>query len=151
MTVEIFDRPFDPWQELQRYQNERAELSGKFGATAVFVGSMRDFNEGDDVQAMSLEHYPGMTERHLEEICAEANQRWDLIEILVIHRVGDMTPGDPIVLVAVWSAHRAAAFEASRHVMEDLKSRAPFWKKETLAEGHRWVAKNTPGSTANDP
>lgn len=150
MSVEIFDKPFDPWRELQRYQNERVELLGKFGATAVFVGSMRDFNEDEDVRSMTLEHYPGMTERHLEEICAEANQRWDLIEILVIHRVGDMRPGDPIVLVAVWSAHRAAAFEASRHVMEDLKSRAPFWKKETLDHGHRWVTKNSPGSTAND-
>ena len=109
---------------------------------------MRDFNEDENVQRMTLEHYAGMTERHLEEICVAANQRWDLMEILVIHRVGDLFPGDPIVLVAVWSAHRAAAFEASRHVMEELKSNAPFWKKEILNDGHRWVAKNTPGTTS---
>ncbi len=148
MSVEIFDKPFDPWRELQRYQGEHADLLGKFGATAVFVGSMRDFNEDENVQRMTLEYYAGMTERHLEEICVAANQRWDLLEILVIHRVGDLFPGDPIVLVAVWSAHRAAAFEASRHVMEELKSNAPFWKKEILNDGHRWVAKNTPGTTS---
>jgi molybdopterin synthase catalytic subunit len=147
MAVVIFDKPFDPWQELRRYEQRHIELLGKFGATAVFVGSMRDFNEGDNVHAMTLEHYPGMTERHLEQICADATKRWGLLETLVVHRVGDLEPGQPIVLVAVWSAHRAAAFEASRHIMEDLKSRAPFWKKEVLDDGHRWVAKNTPGST----
>jgi molybdopterin synthase catalytic subunit len=73
-----------------------------------------------------------------------------LLESLIIHRVGDLNPGDPIVLVAVWSMHRAAAFEASRHIMEDLKSRAPFWKKESLDDGHRWIAANTPGTTAHD-
>lgn len=148
MAVEIFHQPFDPWRELQRYQGEHADLLGKFGATAVFVGSTRDFNEDENIQRMTLEYYAGMTERHLEEICVAANQRWDLLEILVIHRVGDLFPGDPIVLVAVWSAHRAAAFEASRHVMEELKSNAPFWKKEILNDGHRWVAKNTPGTTS---
>ena len=150
MAVIIVDEPFDPWRELARFQDEHAAGLGKYGATAVFVGTMRDFNEGEDVQAMTLEHYPGMTEQHLEEICAAAAKRWDLLEILVVHRVGDLCPGDPIVLVAVWSAHRAAAFEASRHVMEDLKSRAPFWKKEILEQGHRWVAGNTPGTTSED-
>lgn len=150
MAVEILDRPFDPWRELVRYQDEHAELLGKFGATAVFVGSMRDINEDDNVRAMTLEHYPGMTERHLEEICTDARTRWDLLEILVIHRVGDLRPGDPIVLVAVWSAHRAAAFDASRHVMEELKSRAPFWKKEVLDDGHRWVVANTRGITVDE-
>ncbi len=149
MSVRISKKPFDPWCELQAHQNERAELLGKFGATAVFVGSMRDFNEDEDVRRMTLEHYPGMTERYLEEICHEANQRWELVEILVVHRVGDLLPGEPIVLVAVWSGHRAAAFEASRHVMEELKSHAPFWKKETLDRGQRWVSKNSDGSTAN--
>ena len=150
MTVVIVEESFDPWRELARYQNEHAALLGKYGATAVFVGSMRDFNEGEDVHAMTLEHYPGMTERHLAELCAEATQRWDLLETLVIHRVGELRPGDPIVLVAVWSAHRAAAFDASRHVMEALKSHAPFWKKELLDEGHRWVANKTPGTTSEE-
>ncbi|MGD8483625.1 MAG: molybdenum cofactor biosynthesis protein MoaE, partial [Thioalkalispiraceae bacterium] len=117
----------------------------QYGATAVFVGSMRDFNEGDDVQKMWLEHYPGMTEKHLEKIAHEAMQKWDLLDVLLVHRVGEIGPGEPIVLVAAWSAHRAAAFEASRYLMEELKSRAPFWKKEQLDNSSRWVAKNTPG------
>ena len=115
-----------------------------YGATAVFVGSMRDFNEGDDVQQMWLEHYPGMTEKHLQTIADEAMQKWDLLDVLLVHRVGEINPGDPIVLVAAWSAHRAAAFDASRYLMEELKSRAPFWKKEQLDSSSRWVEKNTP-------
>ena len=136
---------FDPYQEVSHYQRETLQAAGKYGATAVFVGSMRDFNEGDDVRAMTLEHYPGMTEQYLEKISLEARQRWDLIDSLIIHRVGEVYPSDAIVVVAVWSAHRGAAFEASRYLMEELKSRAPFWKKETLTEGSRWVKKNTAG------
>ncbi|MFT4564124.1 MAG: molybdopterin synthase catalytic subunit [Gammaproteobacteria bacterium] len=150
MAVKVVDQAFDPWRELQRFQDENSELLGKFGATAVFVGTMRDFNEDESVRTMTLEHYPGMTERHLAEICAAATKRWELLESLVVHRVGDLEPGEPIVLVAVWSAHRAAAFEASRHIMEDLKSRAPFWKKEQLDVGHRWVTKNTAGFTQKE-
>lgn len=104
---------------------------------------MRDFNEGTSVRAMTLEHYPGMTENHLEQIGQEAKARWPILDGLIIHRVGEVQPGDPIVLIAVWSAHRSAAFEACRFLIEDLKSRAPFWKQETLAEGARWVEKNT--------
>ena len=125
------------------YQQTVLGAAGKYGATAVFVGSMRDINQGDAVQAMTLEHYPGMTERYLEKISKEAGQRWDIIDSLIIHRVGDLHPDEPIVLVVVWSAHRAAAFEASRFLMEELKSRAPFWKKEVLSTGSRWVEKNT--------
>jgi len=145
MTVEIRAMDFDPYQEVSRYQRGTLQAAGKYGATAVFVGSMRDFNEGDVVQAMTLEHYPGMTEQYLEKISLEASQRWDLIDSLIIHRVGEVHPNDTIVVVAVWSAHRAAAFEASRYLMEELKSRAPFWKKETLTQGSRWVEKNTAG------
>ena len=105
---------------------------------------MRDFNQGDAVQSLFLEHYPGMTESYLAQIASEAAQRWDLIDTLIVHRVGELKPGDPIVLVAVWSAHRKDAFEASRYLMEELKSRAPLWKKEQLADGSRWVEKNTP-------
>lgn len=146
MTVEIREQAFDPWQLLREYeQSHRDEHGGQFGATAVFVGTMRDFNEGDQVSAMNLEHYPGMTERHLQAICDEATQRWELLDTLIVHRVGDIQPADSIVLVAVWSAHRADAFDASRYLMEELKSRAPFWKKEQLSEGEsRWVEKNTP-------
>ncbi|MGH8119226.1 MAG: molybdenum cofactor biosynthesis protein MoaE, partial [Gammaproteobacteria bacterium] len=116
-----------------------------YGAMASFVGTMRDYNEGAEVREMVLENYPGMTEKHLESICGEAAKKWELLEVLVLHRVGHIHSGDPIVLVAVWSAHRAAAFDACRFIMEDLKSRAPFWKQETLAGGKRWVTRNTPG------
>lgn len=141
--VEIRSTPFDPWQEVSRYQGESLDAAGQYGATAVFVGTMRDFNEGDAVQAMQLEHYPGMTERYLEKISAEAARRWAILDSLILHRVGALQPDNPIVLVAVWSAHRAAAFDASRYLMEELKSRAPFWKKETLPGASRWVEKNT--------
>lgn len=144
MLIEILDQPFDPWRRLQTHQDARI-VAGQYGATAVFVGTMRDFNEGDPVRGMRLEHYPGMTEKFLEQISASAAQRWDLLDTLIVHRVGELAPNDPIVLVAVWSAHRKDAFEASRWLMEELKSRAPFWKKETLAKGERWVEKNTEG------
>lgn len=142
MLIEIKDVPFEPYQCLLEYQAS-AGFAGKFGATAVFVGSMREFNQGDDVEAMLLEHYPGMTEKYLQKISNEAAEKWDILDSLIIHRVGEMLPNDPIVLVAVWSAHRAAAFDASRYLMEELKSRAPFWKKESLKEDTRWVEKNT--------
>ena len=145
MTVEILDRAFDPWHYLAEYRNKGAQRTGQFGATAVFVGTLRDFNQDEPVQGMVLEHYPGMTESHLEKISREAVRRWDLIDSLIVHRVGELLPGEPIVLVAVWSAHRKAAFEASRYLMEELKSKAPFWKKEQLQEGARWVESNTPG------
>jgi len=120
-------------------------IEGQYGATASFVGTMRDFNEGEPVQSMTLEHYPGMTEKHLEKICTEAKQKWDLLDTLVVHRVGDIKISEPIVLVCVWSAHRAEAFDACRFIMEDLKSKAPFWKQESTSEGKRWVDKNTLG------
>jgi molybdopterin synthase catalytic subunit len=145
LKIEIREQPFEPWQELKSYEQAASGRRSSFGATAVFVGTMRDFNEGEAVQAMRLEHYAGMTERHLERITTQAIQRWALDDALVLHRIGHLEPGDPIVLVAVWSAHRAAAFDACRYIMEDLKSRAPFWKKEELPGGTRWVEANTPG------
>ena len=142
MLIEIKDSPFEPYQRLLEYQSD-ANFAGKYGATAVFVGSMREFNQGDDVTAMSLEHYPGMTEKYLQKISEEADTKWEILDSLIVHRVGEMLPNDPIVLVAVLSAHRAEAFDASRYLMEELKSRAPFWKKESLVEKSRWVEKNT--------
>lgn len=144
MLIEIRATAFDPYQELQRYQ-DKMQAAGRYGATAVFVGTMRDANEGDAVKGMVLEHYPGMTENYLTTISRQAAQRWSLVDSLIIHRVGELSPDDPIVLVAVWSAHRKDAFEASRYLMEELKSKAPFWKKEFLEHGHRWVEQNTPG------
>lgn len=138
--VQVQPQAFDPWRELVAYQAaQAANRVGKFGATAVFVGSMRDFNLGDSVLAMTLEHYPGMTEAYLEKISVEARSRWDLLDTLVIHRVGPLAPNDPIVLVAVWSAHREDAFAACRYLIDELKHRAPFWKREVTAGGARWV------------
>lgn len=142
--IKITESAFDPWRELSIFQREMRR-DGEFGACANFVGTMRDNNEGEQVGGMTLEHYPGMTEKHLAKIVLEAKQKWNLLETLVIHRVGDLLPNDPIVLVAVWSAHRKDSFEACRFIMEDLKSKAPFWKKETLGEKNRWVEKNTSG------
>jgi len=143
VPVEIREQAFDPWRELAGREAAAGPAAGSFGATAVFVGTMRDFNEGDAVAGLTLEHYPGMTEKHLERICREARERWPLEDCLVIHRVGALQPGEPIVLIAVWSAHRGAAFEACRFLIEDLKSRAPFWKKEATPGGERWVERNT--------
>lgn len=148
--IQILEKPFDPWQAIQSHQQEM-QRDGEYGACATFVGTMRDLNEGDEVSAMELEHYPGMTEKHLEKIVGSAKEQWTIIDSLVVHRVGKLLSNDPIVLVAVWSAHRKDAFEACRFIMEDLKSKAPFWKKETIkskndqAEKNRWVEKNTSG------
>lgn len=143
MRVEVTDDPFDPWAEVAAYEQSLGRY-GRYGATAVFVGTMRDFNEGDTVRELSLEHYPGMTERSLLGIADETAERHGLLDVLIVHRSGTLRPGEPIVLVAVWSAHRAAAFSGCREIMEHLKARAPFWKKETLDQGQRWVEKNTP-------
>lgn len=143
--VELRGEVFDPWQELRAYQNTKPELAGKFGATAVFVGTMRDFNEGENVQSMVLEHYPAMTCKHLEDISREAKERWDILDTLILHRYGDILPNDPIVLIAVWSAHRAESFPACRYLIEELKTWAPFWKRETAENETRWVEHNTPG------
>lgn len=142
MLIELRPSAFDAFREMASYQESVA--AGQYGATAVFIGSMRDFNEGEQVQNMWLEHYPGMTEKYLQTIADEAMSKWELLDILIIHRVGEVNPSDTIVLVATWSAHRAAAFEASRYLMEELKSRAPFWKKEQLDHKSRWVEQNTP-------
>ncbi|MGB1682856.1 MAG: molybdenum cofactor biosynthesis protein MoaE [Arenicellales bacterium] len=144
MRVEIRESAFDPWIEVSEFRRTQIAF-GKAGASAVFVGTMRDFNEGDDVTSMVLEHYPGMTERQLEDMTREAIAAHQLEDALVIHRVGNIVPGDDIVLVAAFSAHRKAAFDACRAMMETLKSTAPFWKKETLTSGDRWVEKNTAG------
>ena len=145
MTVEIRARAFDPWNELRAYQKKLT--AGGYGACAAFAGSMRDFNLGERVTAMTLEHYAGMTELQLQKLTEDAIARHELLDALVLHRIGALQPNDPIVLVAAWSAHRAAAFAACMDIMEALKSRATFWKKETTESGERWVEKNTPQKT----
>jgi molybdopterin synthase catalytic subunit len=139
VTIRVQQEAFDPWQEVVAYQTQARELAGGFGATAVFVGSMRDMSHGEAVSAMTLEHYPGMTEAYLGKIRAEAHSRWEILESLVIHRYGPLTPNEPIVLVAVWAVHRDAAFAACRYLIDELKTRAPFWKQETTPAGARWV------------
>jgi molybdopterin synthase catalytic subunit len=111
------------------------------GAVAAFVGTVRDRNEGaaGEVSAMALEHYPGMTEKAIEAMIDEAHARFDIRAARVVHRVGELQPADQIVLVAVSSAHRGQAFQACEFLMDYLKTQAPFWKKETTAEGARWV------------
>ncbi|MGR3983800.1 MAG: molybdenum cofactor biosynthesis protein MoaE [Gammaproteobacteria bacterium] len=142
MKIEIRAQAFAPWEELGDYQ---ARLpAGGYGACAAFVGTMRDFHDGARVSKMTLEHYAGMTERQLRQLTDAAARRHGLLDALVVHRVGELLPNEPIVLVAAWSAHRAAAFAACSEIMEALKSRATFWKKETLPDGERWVERNTP-------
>ena len=139
MKIQLVAENFDPWREIARYQSEQMMLHAKPGATAVFVGSLRDFNQDAAVAGMTLEHYPGMTEKHLRRVGDEAAARWPLLDMLVMHRYGEIQLNAAIVLVAVWSMHRDAAFAACRYIIDELKTRAPFWKHETLHTGRRWV------------
>ena len=151
MYVEITEKPFDPWRLLSEYtprvmvRGTTPARAGEFGAVAVFVGTMRDFNQGDEVKAMWLDHYPGMTRAHIERAVERAAAGYTVGDALVVHRVGGVSPGDAIVLVAVWAAHRRDAYAVNRLIMEDLKSRVPFWKRESLTDRARWVEQNTPG------
>ena len=132
--------------------DEYAKLAegNEAGAVVTFIGKVRDFNQGDVVTGLSLEHYPGMTEKALQEIIVEARSRWPLLQTRVIHRVGDLELGDQIVFVGVTSAHRGAAFEACEFIMDYLKTKAPFWKKEQTPVERRWVdARETDNSAAD--
>jgi molybdopterin synthase catalytic subunit len=135
MPVRIQEHDFDLSYEVARLR----EGDGQVGAVAVFIGTVRDLNEGSAVKQMTLEHYPGMTEAALEEIIEQAKSRWDLRNALIIHRIGPLKPQDQIVLVAVTSAHRGEAFSACEFMMDYLKTQAPFWKKEDTPDGARWV------------
>ena len=147
MVCRIVEESFEPFATLEKCKKEIFVHGAKVGANAIFVGTMRDFNDGESVESLFLEHYPEMAEKVLSDIRAEAVKRWELDEALIVHRVGRIYPGDAIVLVATWASHRAHAFDSCRHMMEILKSDAPFWKKERLKEGERWVTKNTSGVT----
>ncbi len=135
MTVRVQTGDFDVGHEIAQLRagDRRA------GAIACFIGTVRDHNDHATITGMTLEHYPGMTEAAIGEIVDEARRRFDIHDALVIHRVGALVPGDQIVLVAVTSAHRGAAFDACEYVMDLLKTRAPFWKKERVPGGERWV------------
>lgn len=135
MPVRVQTEDFDVSAELKALRAGRPQV----GAVAMFVGTVRDINEGDAVSAMELEHYPGMTELSLQAMIDQAHQRWDVLDCLIVHRVGRLAPLDQIVLVIVSSAHRKQAFEACEYLMDFLKTEAPFWKKESTLEGTRWV------------
>ena len=135
MAIRICTEAFDPGAELNALHAANLGI----GAVTGFVGYVRDFNEGRDVHGLFLEHYPGMTEKALASIVVEAEQRWPLLRVEVVHRVGHLPPGEPIVFVGTASAHRQAALDACTFIMDYLKTRAPFWKKEDTPEGARWV------------
>ena len=135
MTVRVQTDDFDLTAEVAALRAQNP----KVGAVACFIGTVRDLNEGSNVAAMELEHYPGMTEKALEAIADEARRRWPGSDVLIVHRVGKLRPLDQIVLAAATAAHRHEAFTACEFVMDYLKTQAPFWKKETTEAGERWV------------
>ncbi|MCB5184104.1 molybdopterin synthase catalytic subunit MoaE [Methylobacillus gramineus] len=136
MTVSVQQADFDAGEEIRRLRLENPEA----GAVVSFVGQVRDLNQGEEVASLTLEHYPGMTEKSLTAIITQAQQRWAILDVTVIHRIGTLQPMDQIVLVAVSSAHRGEAFNACEFIMDYLKTEAPFWKKETTSSGEHWLA-----------
>ena len=146
MKISVQTAPFDAGIETAAISKGRTDI----GALASFIGLARDTNIGSEVSAMTLEHYPAMTAKALTAIVDEALQRWTLLDITLIHRVGRLLPGDPIVLVIVASSHRAEAFAACEFLMDALKTRAPFWKKEETAGDERWVEARASDEVAAD-
>lgn len=144
MKIAVQTEDFDLSSEVAELRATQPQI----GAVASFVGLVRDINDGSSVAAMSLEHYPAMTEKALHEIVTEAAQRWQIIDTTIIHRIGDLYPSDQIVLVAVASMHRHDAFAACEFIMDFLKTRAPFWKKELTPQGARWVDARESDETA---
>ena len=144
MSVRVQTEDFDIGAEIAEMRRGNPAI----GAIASFVGVVRDVNEGDIVADMTLEHYPGMTEKAIEDIIAQARGRWNVIDSLVVHRVGRLMPTEQIVLVIVASSHRGDAFAACEFIMDYLKTRAPFWKKESTQEGGRWVEARTSDDVA---
>ena len=134
--IRVQQEDFDPGAELERL---RGSLQSRAGAVVSFIGLVRELNEGDAVTGMTLEHYPGMTEKALAAIAAEATDRWKLNDAVIIHRAGPLAPNDRIVFVVAASAHRMDAFRACEFMIDALKTKAPFWKKETTPHGTRWV------------
>jgi molybdopterin synthase catalytic subunit len=144
MPVRVQTEDFDSGREITALRAGDARV----GAVASFIGVVRDVNDGDRVNTLFLEHYPGMTERELEKICVEARTRWSVFDTLVVHRIGELRPTDQIVLVAVTGAHRGEAFAACEFIMDYLKTRAPFWKREETSHGSRWVEARTTDDAA---
>ena len=143
-SIRIQEKDFDVSAEVAALRKGDPRV----GAVVTFLGTVRDMNDGSSVKGMTLEHYPGMTERALQDILDQAKARWDIYQSLVIHRVGPLLPEDQIVMVAVTSAHRGEAFAACEFIMDYLKTAAPFWKKEDTPEGGRWVDARVTDETA---
>jgi len=154
MPVRVQTEDFDLTREVAQLRAAQGVRATQIGAIATFTGTVRDMNENGGnlsaVSAMTLEHYPGMTERALEMIVAQARERWNIFDALVVHRVGPLFPQDQIVLVATVGAHRGEAFAACEFIMDYLKTRAPFWKKERTPEGERWVDARASDDAAAD-
>ena len=144
--IKVQQEPFDVGAELAKLKGRRTDIGG----SAIFVGSVRDASHGTDISSMTLEHYPGMTEKALGEIEEHARGRWPLDEVLIVHRFGTLEIGEDIVLVITCSAHREAAFKACEFLMDWLKAKAPFWKLETGAGGTHWVESKTSDEVAAD-
>jgi molybdopterin synthase catalytic subunit len=135
MPIRIQTEDFDPGDEIMQLRRSDRRI----GAVVSFIGTVRDMNDGSSVSEMLLEHYPGMTEKAIEDIVARAKARWDIFDALIVHRIGILKPSEQIVLVVVTSAHRGEAFAACEFIMDYLKTEAPFWKKELTPQGARWV------------
>jgi molybdopterin synthase catalytic subunit len=144
--VVVQTQDFDVNAELKALRGESRQV----GAIASFIGLVRDINEGDSVATMELEHYPGMTEKSIQTIVDDAFQRWQLLGAKVIHRIGKLEPSDQIVFVAVSSMHRGDSFAACEFIMDYLKTRAPFWKREATPGGERWVEQRDTDQHAAD-
>lgn len=145
ISIHVQTGDFDLTEEVNRLRSDRRDI----GAVVSFLGTVRDIHGDETVLSMELEHYPGMTEQVLQEIAEEACRRWEVTDLAVIHRVGKLEPSDQIVLVAAGSRHRGEAFRACEYVIDQLKTRAPFWKKEETPEGSRWVAAKPDDETAS--
>jgi molybdopterin synthase catalytic subunit len=139
--IRVQQEDFDAAEALERLREQSA---GQAGALVSFIGLVRDLNAGERIDQLTLEHYPGMTEKALLAIEQEARRRWTLAEVIIIHRVGDLRVNDRIVLVAASSPHRREAFQACEYMIDALKTNAPFWKKEHTPRGARWVTTNNP-------
>jgi len=140
MTVRVQTEDFDAGFEISQLRKARKDI----GAVVSFIGLVRDLNDGDAVSQLTLEHYPGMTEKSLASIINQAKARWNIMDALIVHRVGTLQPGDQIVLVVTGGAHRGEVFAACEFIMDYLKTEAPFWKKEATQQGEHWVeAKST--------
>ena len=146
MPVRVQHEDFDAGAEIARLRANNPRI----GAVASFIGIVRDLNEGNAVGSITLEHYPGMTEKSLAAIAEQARERWSLDDVLIVHRVGTLAPADQIVLVVTTSSHRGDAFAGCQFVMDYLKTDAPFWKKETTSSGVRWVDARDSDAVARD-